>query len=132
MPVIVCEGANVQDCAVVHALGGTGVKIGPRSSIAHATVIHGPCEIGTDCFVGFNSVIFNSTLGDGVIVMHHVLIEGVTIPPGHCVQSARVVRCEEDVRNLVAATPDEIAFVDKVCQTNMWLAEQALKGCKKG
>jgi carbonic anhydrase/acetyltransferase-like protein (isoleucine patch superfamily) len=96
-PVVVCEGANVQDCVVVHALGGTGVRIGPTSSVAHAAVIHGPCEIGADCFVGFGSVVFNATLVRGVIVMHHALVEGVTIPPGHCVPSMTSVRCAEEL-----------------------------------
>lgn len=72
-PIVVGRGANVQDCVVVHALGGTQVKIGPGSSIAHPAVVHGPCEIGSNCFVGFNSVVFRSTLGDDVVVMHQSL-----------------------------------------------------------
>lgn len=64
-PIVVCEGANVQDCVVIHALGGTGVRIGPGSSIAHAAIIHGPRKIGEGCFVGFNSAVFRATLGDG-------------------------------------------------------------------
>jgi len=125
-PVVVCEGANVQDCVVVHALGGTGVRIGVDSSVAHAAVIHGPCEIGADCFVGFNSVVFNATLVRGVIVMHHALVEGMTIPPGRCVPSMTPVRCVEDVHGLAPATPEMIAFAKNVARTNVLLAEAAL------
>ena len=127
-PVVVCEGANVQDGVVVHALGGTGVSIGPDSSAAHAAVIHGPCEIGPDCFVGFGSVVFDATLVRGVIVMHRALVEGVTIPPGLCVPSMTAVRCAEEVRRLAPATPELVAFAAKVARTNVLLAEAARSG----
>ena len=68
-PIVIGEDSNVQDRAVIHALGGTGVSIGPCSSIAHGAIVHGPCDIGRRCFVGFNSVIFRATLGDGALVM---------------------------------------------------------------
>ena len=90
-PIVVGEGANIQDGVVVHALGGTGVRIGPGTSVAHSAVIHGPCEVGSDCFVGFGSVVFNATLGDGVVVMHRALIEGVTIPSARHVPSGAAV-----------------------------------------
>ncbi len=125
-PVIVGEDANVQDCVVVHALGGTGVRIGARSSVAHAAVVHGPCQIGADCFIGFNSVIFNAALGVGVIVMHQTLVEGVTIPSGLLVPSMTAVRCEQEVQRLATTPPDVVAFARKVSQTNTMLAEAAL------
>ncbi len=125
-PIILGEETNVQDCAIVHALGGTGVKIGPRSSIAHGAVIHGPCEIGADCFIGFNSVIFNVTLGAGVVVMHQALVEAVTIPLGHHVPSMAAVRNKEDVRRLARATQEMISFAEKVSRTNVLLATAAL------
>ena len=125
-PIIVGEEANVQDCVVVHALGGTGVKIGPRSSVSHAAVIHGPCQIGADCFIGFNSVVFNATLGVGVIVMHQALVEGVTIPSELHVPSMIAVRNEEDVRRLARATQEMISFAENVARTNVLLATAAL------
>jgi len=126
-PIVVGEGANVQDCVVVHALGGTRVNIGPGSSVAHAAVIHGPCQIGANCFVGFNTVVFKATLGDDAVVMHQSLVEGVTLPSGLHVPSMTPVRCEEDVRRLTPATPDMIAFARQVTQTNTALVRAALK-----
>ena len=125
-PIVVGEEANVQDCAVVHALGGSGVDIGPRSSVAHAAVIHGPCQIGADCLIGFNSVVFNATLGVGVVVTHQALVEGVTIPAGLHVPSMMAVRNEEDVRRLSRATRETIAFAEKVSRMNVHLATAAL------
>lgn len=126
-PIVVEEQVNVQDCVVVHALGGTEVRIGHGSSIAHAAVVHGPCEIGANCFVGFNSVVFKATLGNGVIVMHQALVEGVNVPPALHVPSMTAVRSDEDVRRLAPVPPDLVAFSQEVTRTNLLLREAALK-----
>ena len=126
-PIVVGEGANVQDRAVVHASGGTGVNIGPNSSIAQGALVQGPCQIGANCFIGFNTVVFKATLGDGVLVMHQSLVEGVTIPSGLHVPSMTTVRNGEDVQRLTPATRDVIAFAKKVAQTNTALAQATLK-----
>jgi carbonic anhydrase/acetyltransferase-like protein (isoleucine patch superfamily) len=125
-PIVIGECANVQDCAVIHALGGTGVAIGPRTSIAHAAVIHGPCKIGAGCFVGFNSVVFGATLGDGVVVMHQALVEWVVVPEGLLVPSMTAVRCEEDAIRLIRVTADIVAFVERIVSANVRLTEAAL------
>ena len=96
-PILIGEESNVQDCATIRALGGTGVSIGPYSSIAHGAIVHSPCDIGRSCFVGFNSVIFRATLGDGALVMHQVLVDGVTIRAGCLVPSTRTVPSREGV-----------------------------------
>jgi carbonic anhydrase/acetyltransferase-like protein (isoleucine patch superfamily) len=125
-PIVVSDDANVPDGVVIHVLGGKAVTIGPASSIAHAAVIHGPCEIGANCFVGFNTVVFKAVLGDGVVVMHHAVVESVTIPSGLLVPSMTVVRCEQDVQRLARTPPDVVAFARKVSQTNTSLAEAVL------
>ena len=126
-PIVIGDCVNVQDCAVIHALGGTGLTIGPRTSIAHAAVIHGPCEIGAGCFVGFNSVVFRATLGSEVVVLHQALVEGVAIPSGCMVTSGARVACDEDVRQLKRTTPELTEFAARVVQTNVRLVESALK-----
>jgi carbonic anhydrase/acetyltransferase-like protein (isoleucine patch superfamily) len=126
-PIVIRESTNVQDCAIIHALGGTGVVIGPRTSIAHAAVIHGPCKIGDRCFVGFNSVVFQATLGDGVIVMHQSLIEWAILSEGLFVPSMTAVRSDEDVSRLKCATMDMVAFAEKLINANPLLAEASLK-----
>jgi carbonic anhydrase/acetyltransferase-like protein (isoleucine patch superfamily) len=126
-PIVVGRRANVQDCVVVHAVGGTGVEIGPNASVAHGAVVHGPCKIGMGCFVGFNSVVFRATLGDVVIVMHQALVEGVVLLGGLLVPSLTAVRCQEDVVCLAHAPPEMIAFARKVADTNAFLAKEALR-----
>lgn len=125
-PIAISECVNVQDCVVIHALGGAGVTIGPRSSIAHAAVIHGPCRIGAGCFVGFNSVVFRATLEDNAVVMHQALVESATIADGLFVPSMTAVCCNEDASRLAFATPDIRVFVERVSSTNVRLARAAL------
>lgn len=40
-PIIVREGANVQDCCVLHAPPGIPVDVGPGATVAHGCVVHG-------------------------------------------------------------------------------------------
>lgn len=125
-PIVVRRNSNVQDHVVVHALGGTGVTIGPRSSLAHAAIVHGPCRIGAGCFIGFGSVVFNANLGDGVVVMHKAVVEQATIPSGLHVPSMTGVKNDEEARRLTPATPDMIAFANKVADVNNMLAAENL------
>lgn len=123
VPITIGAEANVQDGVILHALGGTGVAIGSGTSLAHGAVIHGPSSIGAGCFVGFNSVVFNATLGTNVIVMHGALVEGVSVPDGLCVPSMAAVCCQNDVRGLRPASPEELAFAARVHLTNTCLAK---------
>lgn len=130
-PITICEGSNIQDCVVIHALGGTSVTVRSGTSIAHSAIIHGPCEIGSNSFVGFNSVVFNASLDDGVIVMHQALVQDVQVPAGLYIPSSTSVCCETDVELLTHAAPDMVAFARKVCRTNVTLVEATLKNRRK-
>ena len=126
-PIVIARQANIQDGVIVHALGGTGVMIGSCTSIAHGAVVHGPCEIGENCFVGFLSVIFRAKLQDDVIVLHRALVENVEIARGMLVPSAGLVQSEYDVRNLAHAPAEIAAFSQNVSRTNVWLAQSGLR-----
>jgi hypothetical protein len=70
--------------------------------------------------------VFNATLGNGVIVMHQALVEGVNVPAALHVPSMTAIRCDEDVRRLAPAPPDLVAFTQQVTRTNRLLREAAL------
>ena len=122
-PISIGEETNIQDGVIIHALGGTGVSIGPGSSVAHGAIIHGPCQIGANCFVGFNTVVYNATLGEGVVIMHQALVEEVSVPDGLYVPSMTAVRSEAEVGALTEAGPDVRAFVERVRLMNLRLVE---------
>ncbi|MFZ5571481.1 MAG: carbonate dehydratase [Thermodesulfobacteriota bacterium] len=121
--IIIESEVNIQDGVIVHALGGSPVRIGKGSSLAHGAVIHGPCNMGENCFVGFKSIVFKAELGDGVVVQHQALVEGVAIPAGMHVPSMAGVLTAESVGELNPVTVELTAFALKVRQTNVFLAE---------
>jgi carbon dioxide concentrating mechanism protein CcmM len=94
-------GSHLQDGVVVHGLNAGrvlgdddreyAVWIGHNTSIAHMALIHGPAYVGSDCFIGFRSTIFNARVGQGCIVMMHCLIQDVEIPPGRLVPSGAII-----------------------------------------
>jgi carbonic anhydrase/acetyltransferase-like protein (isoleucine patch superfamily) len=126
-PILIEDGANVQDGVTLHALGGSELRIGRNTSLAHGVLVHGPATIGKKCFVGFNSVVFNAVLGDGSILWHEVIVEGVKVPKGLYVPSRMNVRSPRDLAPLKSADKTMIAFAKKIADTNEWLALQGAK-----
>jgi len=127
-PVNISARCNVQDGVIIHALAGTSVIIGPRTSLAHGNIIHGPCSIGQGCFIGFRAVVYNAKLQDGVFVGTGAIIQGVgleanaLVPAGACVLSA------EDVAKLATKTgPKELDFMKKVVDANITLTQGYLR-----
>ncbi|MFO8085031.1 MAG: AI-2E family transporter [Desulfobacterales bacterium] len=123
--IVIESEVNIQDGVIIHALGGSPVRIRKGASLAHGAVVHGPCDLGEGCFIEFKSVVFKSTLNNGVVVLHQSLVEGVTIEAGMHVPSMTAVCNEEDVRELCSAPSELAAFADKVRRTNVFLAEVA-------
>lgn len=126
LPIVIEAGCNVQDGVILHALAGTSVTVEEGSSLAHGCIVHGPCTIGKNSFIGFNSVIFDADLGVGVVVMHAALVEGVTVPEGLYIPSMSAVCCSDDVQSLSPASPESLAFASKVSAMNIRLTEGAL------
>lgn len=116
--------SNVQDGVIIHALGGTEVQIGRRCSLAHGCVVHGPCVIGDNCFVGFKAVVYNCVLADGVFVGTSAVVQGVELGAGSLVAAAGAVLSEEDVVKSVKTTGEyETEFMQKVINANLTLAK---------
>lgn len=109
-PFYVGAGTHVQDGAVIHGLengrvmgddqSDYSVWIGQNVTIAHMALIHGPAYVGENCFVGFRSTIFNARVGEGSIVMMHVLIQDVEIPPGKFVPSGSIITTQQQADRL--------------------------------
>lgn len=117
------RGSNIQDGVVIHSKSGAAVTIGERTSIAHRSIVHGPCTIGNEVFVGFNSVLFNCVVGDGSVIRHNSVIEDCTVPPGFHVPSTTSIHGDADLSKILQVTPDVTSFSEDVAQTNVGLAE---------
>ena len=104
-PIIIGEGSNVQDCAVLHTDAGFPVTVGEKCTIGHQAMLHG-CTIDANSLIGINAVILNGAhIGKNCIVGASALItEGKEIPDGSLVVGSpgKVVRqlSEEQIQTI--------------------------------
>ncbi|HHW42369.1 MAG TPA: transferase [Desulfotomaculum sp.] len=122
-PIIVGENTNVQDGVIIHCLKGGRVEIGRRVSLAHGALIHGPCVIGDETFVGFRAMVINSRIGRGCFIGHGALIEGVEIPDGKYIPGLTRVSSREQVTGLADLTERQKDFAGEVLAVNGELKE---------
>jgi len=120
-PIIIGANSNIQDGVVIHSKAGGLVKIGEFTSIAHRSIIHGPCTIGDRVFIGFNSVVFNATIGAGSMVRHNSVIENCVVPENFHIPSTTNVHNNEDLKAIPFITADLSSFSESVASTNIEL-----------
>ncbi|PMB12743.1 ribulose bisphosphate carboxylase small subunit [Fischerella thermalis] len=130
-PFYIGENTNLQDGVVVHGLEKGrvigddrqeySVWIGKNNCITHMALIHGPCYIGDDCFIGFRSTVFNARVGAGCIVMMHALIQDVEIPPGKYVPSGAIITNQQQADRLPDVQADDREFAHHVVGINQAL-----------
>lgn len=80
--IVLGEGSNLQDNAVVHVDAGVPTRIGAGVGIGHAAIIHGT-TIGDGALIGMGARLLNrSRIGAGALVAAGaVVLEGQEIPP---------------------------------------------------
>ena len=67
-PIVIGEGSNVQDGAVLHGDPGYPVSIGADVTIGHRAVVHG-AVLGDGCLIGIGAIVLNGvTVGEGALV----------------------------------------------------------------
>jgi carbonic anhydrase/acetyltransferase-like protein (isoleucine patch superfamily) len=113
-PIIIGESVNIQDGVIIHTHGNESVTIGPRTSIGHGVVIHGPCSIGEECFLSMRSTLYGCTLGVsvwigmGAIVMRSIVESHTYVPAGN------VIRARPDAWGLRLVTSKERNYMQEV------------------
>jgi carbonic anhydrase/acetyltransferase-like protein (isoleucine patch superfamily) len=117
-PIVIGAHSNIQDGVVIHSKAGAAVTIGERTSIAHRSIIHGPCQIGCGVFIGFNSVLFNCTVADEVVVRHNSVVDGCDLPHGFYVPSTAHIDRHTDLSLFPAKTATLSEFSESVVQAN--------------
>jgi carbonic anhydrase/acetyltransferase-like protein (isoleucine patch superfamily) len=80
-PIIVREGANVQDCSVVHAPPGIPTDIGPGATVAHSCVIHG-VHLGQEAVIANHATVLDGAVigRRSLIAAHSLVVGGTKIP----------------------------------------------------
>jgi len=126
-PIIIGAHSNIQDGVIIHCKAGGGVNIGRGSSIAHRSIVHGPCTVGDNVFVGFNSVLFNCIVGEGSVIRHNSVVEGCTVPPGFYIPSTVNIHSDAELAGIERVSPDAADFSESVAQAN----NELVKGYKR-
>ena len=121
--IIIGNGCNIQDNVVIHALKNSKALVGNRSTIAHGCIVHGPCNIGINSFIGFGSVVFNCEIGKECIILHRALVKDVTIPDSKTVEDGMVVNEQYIADNLNKVTEELADFANEVAYNNLVLSE---------
>lgn len=104
-PIVVGEGSNVQEGAVMHTDPGCPLTVGPGVTIGHQAMLHG-CTVGEGSLIGIQAVVLNrAVIGKECLVgAGAVVTEGKVFPDRSLILGApaKVVRTltDEDVANL--------------------------------
>ena len=82
-PVIVRQGANVQDNAVIHGPPGLTTDIGRGATVGHNCVVHGAI-LEAECLVSNGSIVLDgATIGERALVAAgSVVSAGTKVAPG--------------------------------------------------
>jgi carbonic anhydrase/acetyltransferase-like protein (isoleucine patch superfamily) len=87
--IVVGEGTNIQDNAIVHLADDLDAVIGAWCTIGHAAIIHA-CTVGDECLIGMGAAILDgarigarSLIGANALVTQHMVV-----PPGSLVYGA--------------------------------------------
>jgi carbonic anhydrase/acetyltransferase-like protein (isoleucine patch superfamily) len=97
--IVVGEGTNLQDNAIVHLADDGDAVIGAWCTIGHAAIVHA-CTIEDECLIGMGATILDrARIGARCIVGANALVtQDFTCPPGSLVLGApaKVARALSD------------------------------------
>lgn len=122
--ILIGEGSNVQDGAVLHTDPGLKLRVGRNCTIGHLVMLHG-CSIGDNTLIGIKSLVMNrAKIGNNCIVGANSLItEGKVFPDNSLIMGAPA----KVVREL---TPQEIQMVTLSAQHYVANARRFKTGLK--
>src|SRR6476661_8719391 len=103
-PIIIREGANVQDGSVLHAPPGIPTDVGPGATIAHSCVIHG-VHIGQEAIIANHATVLDgAVIGRRSLIAAHSLVVGGTKIPDEVLVTGSPAK----VRGPIAGTGAEL------------------------
>ena len=122
-PVIIREGANVQDGSVLHAPPGIPVDIGPGATVAHMCTIHG-VHVGAEALIANHATVLDgAVIGARSMVAAGALVVGGTKIP----EEVLVVGAPATIKGPIAGTGAEM-WVNVNPQAYQDLARRYLSG----
>lgn len=127
-PFYIGNNTNLQDGVILHGLEKEYVRvnderysiyIGNNVSCAHNCMVHGPCFIGDNVFIGFKSIVFNACVSSNCYIgIGAVVTNGVVIARGRFVPSGAVIDTQEKADSLYPVPRDDAEFAKAVIAVN--------------
>ncbi|PFN96913.1 carbonate dehydratase [Bacillus sp. AFS076308] len=127
-PFYIDRDCNLQDGVILHGLKNKHVEvngkkysihIGPRVSCAHGSLIHGPCMIHQDVFVGFKAIVYNAQVGEGSFISTDAVVTGgVTLKPHSFVPPGAHIDSQPKADSLSPVPKTEEEFAKEVQRVN--------------
>lgn len=124
--------SNIQDGVIFHGLKDQqfsvdgkrySIYVGKETSIAHGALIHGPCIIGNNVFVGFNALVFNAIVEDGCYIsLNATVTDGVRLAANKFVPIGALIDTQAKADALETVPADDTEFAQKVIKVNVELA----------
>ncbi|MFZ4715635.1 MAG: SulP family inorganic anion transporter [Bacteriovoracaceae bacterium] len=129
-PFYIGDNSNIQDGVVIHALkerwiavagSDWAVYVGKNVSMAHQALIHGPCFIGDNTFIGFKAIVHDSVVGSHCYIGIGAIVVGVEIPNEKYVPNGMVVDSLDKVDKLPNVLDHHLSFNEDVVEVNKGL-----------
>ncbi|WP_235827975.1 LbetaH domain-containing protein [Brevibacillus migulae] len=127
-PFYIGSNTNLQDGVILHGLKNRYVErngkrysifIGNQVSCAHGCLVHGPCAIEDDVFIGFKSIVYNALVGRGsFIATGAVVTNGVVLRPHSFVPPGANIDSQEKADSLSPVPKTEEEFAREVQRVN--------------
>ncbi len=126
-PIQIDNEVSIQDNVIIHADPGASVIIGPRTSIAHSAIVHGPCTIGQECFIALRATLYKATLEDNVWIGIGAIAKLVTLQSFTRVPAGSVIRDRPEVLSLRLVSDKERKYMEEVWTANTRLRTDYLE-----
>ncbi|MCF7933880.1 MAG: gamma carbonic anhydrase family protein [Spirochaetia bacterium] len=104
-PVMIGNGSNIQDNAVVHVNTDMPTHIGRNVTIAHSAIIHG-CTVNDNCLIGMGAILLNEAViqEDSIVGAGSLVTARKSFPPRSLIMGspAKAVRqlTDEEVEGI--------------------------------
>ena len=130
-PFFIGDNSNIQDGVVLHALKEKHVEVagerwaiyvGRNVSMAHDALVHGPCYVGDDTFIGFKAVVHDAVVGSNCFIGIGAVVVGVTVPDGRFVPHGSIIDTIDKVDGLPHVNEAQHHFNEDVVDVNRGLA----------
>jgi carbonic anhydrase len=127
-PFYIGSNSNLQDGVILHGLKNKyfekdnkrySIYIGNRVSCAHGALVHGPCRVEDDVFIGFKAIVYNAIIGEGSFISSGAVVtNGVELRPNRFVPPGANIDTQDKANSLATVPKTEEEFAKEVQRVN--------------